>query len=297
MNLIGGTISSLPVGLENINYIKLENGIYDDFYATHINPDLKTPNNFEVPENWDKETYLHAKFNGNLFSGNADFGVENTTNVIIKRRKKGTFRWFPIYDQIVESANDFNFQIYDNYGAANVTYEYAAVPIVNGHEGTYTISECTPEFNCILIMDRDEMYSTLCDIEISQQKNNTSTTITPIQQKYPIYVANAKNDYYTGNISATFLNISCDNPNPTEREVFEFRSKVLDFLNNRKVKYIKDPWGRCWVAAIGTTISDEDNGNPFAHKISFDFTEVGDSESCKDMNNFEFLNVGEEWWT
>ena len=70
----------------------------------------------------------------------------------------------------------------------------------------------------------------------------------------------------------------------------------LDFLNNKKVKYIKDPFGRCWMAVIGTTISDEDNGHPCAHRISFDFTEIGNVESNEDMDRFGFLNIGEEWW-
>lgn len=294
--MIGQTISSLPLGLDNINYIKIENGVYDNIYATHINANVKQPNNFVVPEKWDVETYFHAKFNGDLYSGNSDFGVENTTNLIIKRRELGTFKWFPIIDRTVSSSADFNFNEYDIYPASGITYEYAAVPIVNGVEGTYSVAQCDVDFKELIIIDKDETYSTLYDIEISQDKNNTSSIVVPYGSKYPIYVANALNDYYTGNISATFLNMDCKNTEPSIKDVIRFRRDVLNFLNNRKVKYIKDPFGRCWIASIGTAISDEDNGHPYAHKISFDITEVGDTESNEDMNKFGFLTIGEEWW-
>ena len=296
VTMIGQTISSLPLGLDNINYVKLENGIYDDVYATHINSSVKKPNDFVVPEKWDAETYFHAKFNGDLYSGNSDFGVENTSNIIIKRREAGTFEWFPIIERPVTSSDDFNFNEYDIYPASGMTYEYAAVPIVNGAEGTYSIAECDVSFNELIIIDKDETYSTMYDIEISQDKNNTSSVVVPYGARYPIYVANALNDYYTGNISATFLNMNCNNPNPSIKEIMKFRKDILNFLNNRKVKYIKDPFGRCWIASIGTAISDEDNGHPYLHKISFDFTEVGNIESNEDMDKYGFLTIGEEWW-
>ena len=235
MFMIGQTISSLPIDLNYINYVRIENGIYDCLYVTHIDETVKTPNQFVIPDKWDKETYLHAKFNGDLFSGNTDFGVENTTNLIIKRREKGSYRWMPLIDKPIDSSTDFNFNEYDKYALAGVTYEYAAVPIINQHEGTYSIVECTPSFDCLVIMDKDETYSTIYDINISQQKNNTSSVIVPIQANYPIYVANAYNDYYTGNISATFFNITDDTQNPTISETVKFRKSILDFLNNKNI--------------------------------------------------------------
>ncbi len=204
---IGETISFLPVNFDFINYLKIKNGIYNDLYVTHIDETLKTPNEFSVPEEWDSETYLHAKFNGDLFSGNTDFGVENTTNVLIKRRKKGTYQWFPLFNIDINSSDDFNFVIVDPYAASETIYEYAVVPIVNGVEGTYSMAECNVSFNNLVIIDKDDTYYTSLDIEYSQQKNNTSSSVLPIEVKYPIFVSNASHDYYTGNISATFLEI------------------------------------------------------------------------------------------
>lgn len=297
MYMIGQTISSLPLELNNINYIRIENGIYDDFYVTRITNETINPDNeFYIPDKWSKDTYLHAKFNGDLFAGNTDFDFDNVQSLIIKRREVGTYKWMPIIEVDVDSIEDFNFTKVDKFAASNTEYEYASVPIINGEEGTYSTDTCEVSFDELIIIDRYEIYSTMYDIDISSTKNNTSSTLVPIGRKYPIYVANATNDYYTGNISATFLNMNCQNMNPSIKEVMRFRRRIMNFLNNREIKYIKDPLGRCWIASIGTTISDDDNGHPYAHKISFDFTEVGDIESNKDMDRYGFLDIGKEWW-
>lgn len=294
MYMIGETIPFLPVGLNYVDEIKIENGIYDDFYATHINENIKESDAFVVPDSWDKETYLHAKFNGNIYSGNADFGVENTTNIIVKRREKGTYKWFPIIALDANDSDDYNFVVVDKYAASGITYEYAVVPIINGVEGEYSIAECKVDFDSLVIIDKDETYSTLLDIEYSQQKNNTSSSVLPVTSRFPIPVSNAANDYLTGNISATFIQIS--NGEFVLDNTTKYREKVLDFLNNRKTKFIKEPFGKCWIASIGTTVSDESKGHPDAHTISFDFEEVGDIESNEDMQKFGFLDIGEEWW-
>ena len=301
MYMIGQTISSLPIGLNSIDNVKLENGIYDELYARGIDEKQKDPaplNNFTIPKSWEYGTRLHAKFNGDLYSGNPDFSIKNTTNIIVKRREEGSFKWMPIFDIPVSELklNNYKFEKTDKYASSGVTYEYAAVPIIRGDEGNYSVASCDVKFDTLVIMDMDETYSTMYDIEVSQDKNNTSSVIMPITARYPIYVANASNDYFTGQVSATFLNLDCKNPDPSEKEIQKYRKKLLEFLNNRNVKFIKDPQGRAWLAVLGTTISDAENGHPYLHKISFDFTEVGNVESNEDMNRYGFLNIGEEWW-
>jgi hypothetical protein len=295
LNTIGSTITSNPIDCQYINDIIVTNGIYDDLYATRIDENIKEPESFVIPDEWDSATYLHAKFNGDIFSGNSNFGVENTTNILIKRRIKGTYQWMPLFDILASSSADYNFVVIDPYGASGVTYEYAAVPIINGVENNYSIMECTVTFDNLIIIDPDETYGTPFDVSLSLTKNNTSSTILPIESKYPIYVANAINDYYTGNISATFINmVGCEVDEDTNH--MEYRDKIMSFLNNRNIKYIKHPKGQCWLASIGTTIEDTDNGTPYTHSLSFDFTEVGDIYSNEDMDKFGMLDVGEEWW-
>lgn len=295
LKMIGSTVTSHPIPLNYVNNIVIKNGVYDDFYATAIDESIKEPDSFIVPESWDSATYLHANFNGNIYSGNSDFGVENTTNVLIKRRKKGTYKWLPLFDIPADSSDDYNFVVIDKYAASGITYEYAAVPIINGVEASYSIAECYVEFENLVIIDKEETYNTFFNIEMSQGKNNSSGVILPIESKYPIYVSNSINDYYTGNISATFIRTTSEKI--ITDDIVEYRGEVLNFLNNRKVKFIKHPHGNCWIAALGNSISDEDGGHKNVHHISFDFTEVGDTESNEDLNKYGFLTIGEEWWT
>lgn len=290
------TITSLPLSLNSVDYVRIENGNYNDVYASHILSE-SNPYTYNVPEEWEDGAYFHSRFNGDLNCGNSKYGLDNTTNLIIKRREYGNHKWMPLFNIDIFSLDSFNFSIVDPYVAANTIYEYAAVTIVDGEEFNYCISEpCEAKFNNLYIMDVDERYLTPYDISISQQKNNTSSTIVPIQNKYPIYVANASNDYYSGNISATFLNYDCVEGDISLKDSLKLRNNILNFLNNKKPKYIKDPFGRCWIAAIGTVISDEETDCKDIHKISFDFTEIGDTLSNEDMNTFGFLEIEKEWW-
>mgnify|MGYP003299118890 CR=1 FL=1 len=295
LNLIGQTISSTPPPFEYINRIVIKNGVYDDFYATRVDESIKETDTFSVPESWDAATYLHAKFNGDIFSGNSDFGVDNTTNILIKRRVKGTYKWLPLFDIPADCSDDYNFVVVDKYAASKTIYEYAAVPIINGVEASYSITSCKVEFDDLVIIDKDDSCSTRFNIEMNQSRNTTCGTIVPIESKYPIYVANASNDYYSGNISATFIKMNGDNVdedvNPSK-----YRDDVMSFLNNRKPKFIKHPNGNCWIASIGNTINDDDNGHPMVHHTSFDFTEIGNTESSEDLSRFGFVDIGEEWW-
>lgn len=295
LKMIGQTITSSPVQFQYVNNIVIKNGIYDDFYATKIDESIKASDSFTIPTEWDSATYLHAKFNGDIYSGNVDFGVDNTTNILVKRRKKGTYKWFPLFDIPASCSADYNFVVIDRYASSGVVYEYAVVPIINGMEASYSIEECKVQFDNLVIVDKDNIYATPFDIKMSQSKNNQSSTIVPIESKYPIYVSNAINDYYTGNISATFIRMNGCEIN-YERPS-EYQDEVMSFLNNRKIKFIKHPDGHSWIASVGNTVSDTDNGHPMAHGISFDFTEVGDIESNEDMSRYGFLNIGEEWWT
>ena len=54
---------------------------------------------------------LHAKMNGTTYAGNADFSVNNTTNILVKRRKKGEFKWFTLFDIPANKASDYEFTV------------------------------------------------------------------------------------------------------------------------------------------------------------------------------------------
>ena len=61
-NFVGGGLACAltPAGVENINYVEIKNGIYDDLYitkSTEIEPSI------DGPAEWDFDTVLWAKNN------------------------------------------------------------------------------------------------------------------------------------------------------------------------------------------------------------------------------------------
>lgn len=87
-NFVGGELacSLTPTGVENINYVELKKGIYDDLY-------ISKSANFELvnkqPEEWDFDTVLWAKFNGNTSAGNVDWTLKTTSHIILKKQDRG----------------------------------------------------------------------------------------------------------------------------------------------------------------------------------------------------------------
>lgn len=67
-----------PTGIENINYVELKNGIYNDLYLTKSG-DFELTGRF--PDEWDFDTLLWAKFNGSTNAGNVDWNLDNTSHI------------------------------------------------------------------------------------------------------------------------------------------------------------------------------------------------------------------------
>ena len=88
----------------------LLNGAFDEFSVT---TDVAGQYSTEIPDGWDYNKILHAKFTKDLFAGNMRFYVENADKIRIKRRKKGTLMWVPLYEKAIYDQNDFTFELYD----------------------------------------------------------------------------------------------------------------------------------------------------------------------------------------
>ena len=73
-NFVGGASACTltPTGLTNINYIALQNGIYDDLYITKA---VSFEPTAACPGTWDFDTILWATFNQTANAGNVDWNV------------------------------------------------------------------------------------------------------------------------------------------------------------------------------------------------------------------------------
>jgi len=297
---VGAVVSDIPSsGLDNITEFTLSNAVFDDFFGRNIlADDESTSNQIIPPSEWQAGVCLHAKFEGTIYCGNIDFGVENTKHLLVKRRKKGEFDWLTLYDIPASGAKDYLFTVYDPYAPKGIL-EYAIVPIINNVEAQYSIAEIDYDFDGLMLIEDDSIIWTVTDVELSEQKNSQVGIYNTIQGKYPYVFYNGENDYFTGSVSATYIRL-VDESNrafaSTSEELHEHYAKVMNFLNDRKTKILKYSDGRVRMIEVTTPPSDSADEHYDKHTISFDYTEVGDPYSNEDMNDYGFLNVGSEWW-
>ena len=95
-NFVGGALACAitPNNIDNIDYIELTNGVYDDLYITK-NVDFEI--NDEIKKEWDFDTVLYAQFNDNTNAGNVDWNVETVSHLALKVREADSFIWKTIF--------------------------------------------------------------------------------------------------------------------------------------------------------------------------------------------------------
>lgn len=290
-------VITIPGMIPQITEVSISGAVYDT-----VRVDEEMTDTFDISEEWNSTTQLLAKFNGNLYAGNAELGIDNISDVIIKRRELGKFTWFNMFDIPIASVDDFNFTITDRYAKGGQIYQYAFVPIINGLEGEYSIAACAADgsrqiecvFDGVVVLDKDNMYHTILDVSAGTQKNQTKTYTSTLNCRYPVVVKNSVSNFYTGSISATYLHfIGGDYDKNGSRK---YREEFLDFLVNNNTKMIKFHDGRAFLCEIVDQISDSNSSHPDAHTINYQFVEVGDVESNEDMYRAGLLDITEEWW-
>ena len=306
-SLLGADIMSVacsPTNVEDVNKIRLSNGIYDELFATN-NVDNELAQ--DIPQEWDFDTILHATFSIDALAGNSDWIKDSISDIAIKRRKIGEFKWITLETKKIKTLDDFSIEGIDKTAAPNYEYEYAIVPILNGMEGNYcTALPLKVKSDCLVVLDRDEMWSTIvtdgfCD-EVSNVPNSTITTM---NDKYPTIVSNTSANYKTITVNCGFLptnetNDGCaaivDNITSELYKIADDNVAFMEFLNNRKVKLLKNIDGRMWLVYVTTPPTNSADGTYWMRKITFGCTEIGDVNSEEDLYNAGLITATEEWW-
>ena len=291
----GEVIGASPVStVEEITTIEVSNAIYDDFFGQRLTDESR--DNIIPDDSWKAEYYLHAKFNGTIYCGNADFSAENTKHLLLKRRKKGEFQWFTLYDIPANGPADYTFTRIDPYAPAG-ELEYAVVPIINNYESDYSIAEINYTFDGAILVEPEKTIWTVTDLSVTENANYQLGTYNTLEGRYPYVFYNGENNYITGSLSSTFIKIDPEKCIIVEpAEMHKYYAEVMNFLRDRRTKILKYSDGRIRMIEVTTPPSDEASDNWNVHTISFDYTEIGSIYSNEDMNRYGFLNVGEEWW-
>lgn len=283
-NRDGDALNNAISNVNDISSTTLSNAIFNHFNITrNTNLDYTT----EIPSEWDYDTILDAKFNGNLSGGNSDVLADQISAIKIKRRVKGTFDWLTLKIIPVNSFEDLVFSFVDRLNAYGVEYEYAFVPVTSGTEGNYIINSILSNFKGVFIGDAESSYKFLYDVSYgSNARNQQVGTFQPLGRQYPVIVANGLLSYESGTVTATILNDDYEDTGTYDRTAIVQKKTVLkDFLTNRKAKILKDWNGNIWLCIITNNIQmnyKEGTGMGIP-QVTFNWTQIGDADSQADL--------------
>ncbi len=300
-NFVGGELACAltPTGIENINYVELKNGIYDDLYITK-DTEFELSPDYEM--RWDFNTILWAKFNNNTHAGNVDWSMETTSHLVLKSRTEGNFKWKTLLVKPVHELKDFKINYPDYFIASGQPVEYAIVPIFYGCEGTYSITSVTSKFSKMFIIEDEIVWGTeITDGYCDTTRNIPSSNVELLDRKYPIFVRNTIANYDTGNCKGSFVPLdedSCEFGYGSEQDYWriKYQREFMDFICDSIPKILKLPDGRLWLIHVTPNPTDTANQQYNDREITWSWVEIGDVDSEEDLYYLGFSKVEPEWW-
>ena len=136
-------------------------------------------------------------------------------------------------------------------------------------------------------------YSTNLEPEIGDvTRNQQVATILPIGSQYPYHIKNSLNNYDSGTVKGFFVEVNTDTGAIDINGGFSYRKTFKDFLCDGKPKIIKDGEGQIFLADIvGNPVDSPQNGHKKFIVTTFNFEEVGNSQSQDDMYNNNLTEI------
>ncbi len=279
----GNSLSPCPTIVEKMSSAKIGEATFDDLYITQ---DITSFFTTDKPTEWDLFTIIQANFDNNLNGGNLEFELSKISGIRIKRRKLTDTSWITLYDKQIETIEDLTFAFNDFTALYNTEYEYAWVPVLNDAEGEYVTAQTLSTFNGVFVADVDSIYKFYAGVEYSQsQQVQKIGTFEPFGRKYPVYVTNALTNYQTGGIVGKIMADYEETRVLDRQKMVSEKNNLLQFLTNKKAKFIKDWNGNSFLVIIVSNPSvtyDSNWGNGMMN-VGFNWSEVGDSESGEDL--------------
>lgn len=309
MVLIGTTFisnyfaaSPTPTHSENLTYVAITGGHYSDLYgtnATKYRDGTDMMPTTEIPEYWDYDTAFKADFStGDTSAGNVNWTVETVSNLLIKRRIKDTFDWTTVDVKKIETLEDFEMNGIDKFNQGNVTYEYALIPYAPGNiAGNYIIEEVDSDFDSIFIIGRDQTFKTFStDGYIDTTRNIPGSYAVPLNSRYPIFFSNGKMNYDSGNCGGMFFDMdeSCE---LLEDRGYIYKRELMDFITDGRPKLLKHFDGRMWLCQVIPSPTDSADNYYRIRNIAFDWIEIANYRSNKDLYNAGLSDIEEQWWS
>ncbi len=282
----GNALDPAPITANNFKTVRLTNGIFDHWNVTR---DVSSSYSSTIPTTWEYLTIMDANFNGNIVAGNSSFSLASIDGIKIKRRKTTDFDWVSLKYIPASDITTLSFTFNDNLATSGEQYEYAFVPVVGGIEGNYITNTISTKFDGVFICDLDTIYKFYAGVKYgTNERVQKIGVFEPYGRKYPVVVSNGLINYETGSVTGTVLADDYLKTKAMNRIAMVKEQKALkDFLTNKKAKILKDWNSHSWLIVPVDNIStsyDSSYGMGIAD-VSFDWTEIGDSNNQADLYN------------
>lgn len=281
----GNALDPVPTNVDNITQVTVQSAEFDNFYVTK---DVTSAYSTEVPTDWDFYTIMLANFDGTISAGSIDAMLDQVDTIRIKRRKSGDFDWDTIFEQPINSVEDFSFSGVDYFAINEEEYEYAWVPVLAGIEGNYITNSIESQFQGVYICDADTIYKFMVGIEYGASSQKQLVGIyNPIGQKYPVYVSNAATNYQTGSFTGKLIGNYETTGVFNRKEMVQQKNQFLAWLTNKKAKIIKDWNGSSWCVYVTgePQITYDNQWGMGMMDVSFEYGEIGDVDNLQDLQN------------
>ena len=186
------------------------------------------------------------------------------------------------------------FTLYDNTAKNGIEYIYKVQEASN----PITEYECSvlSQFNKTYICDANTIYDIMEEWTIvSQQRNQLTTTYSPIGSKYPFVGASALTSYDSGSMTAILRTSTSQNGLIDRKAQVQLVKQFNDWLINHQVKVIKDFNGNIYLVGVIDAVSNsyyKELGNGLA-STTFNWVAIGDftEEYIQKLGLFNNLNI------
>lgn len=280
----GDAVSSTPSLINDITYISISNGVYDELFGSD-NPDLAMN---DSSKQWDFDTRFYAKFQGNLMAGNVDYAASMVSSIRIKRRKNDEHQWFTMFDIPINTNDDFNFELVDRYAQGSQDYYYAMIPVIEHVEGNINKNSIRSEFNNYFILDKDISYQIIFNTSLNIELNKNIGIVNTLGRKYPFIISNGLSQYKTGTLDfALAPMVDCE---VNVDDGYNYRTQFEEWIMNGKPKILKDWTGQIYMMDITSSIPIDYTYYQLP-SYQIQFTEIGNPLDETDMYNNNFIDV------
>lgn len=287
----------------NITHIEMTNGDFNDLYATH---NIEEPSTYTdvIPDTWDFDTILRAHYDSDALAGNINWSLSTVSDLTIKMKRSDQFDWITLENKPIVTLEDFNITGVTTL-PTNGKYDFAVVPYLNDAAAdNYSRTSIDIKMSKVVLVDSSGIFTTLATDGFCDETIHVPVAFQELlKSKYPVSVRNTQAAYKTVAVTGKFFPMEDEEGNcsttaaqdPVAR--MTYNEKLMEFLMNGKIKYIKNLDGRAYLGCIETDWTNNATDDLYySREISFNLTETADRYKESDLYDAGLISSDEKYW-